>query len=261
MGLTIHYELKSNAKTTDEARDLVEALRERALKLPFKEVACLVEFKGDECDFNKAGKDDEHRWLKIQSQQYIHGGSHSFAGVTPSHIIAFSTWPGEGSEGANFGLCRYPKNIEIKGENVSTRLGTNFLWKSFCKTQYASDPECGGVGNFLKCHLAVISLLDHAKSLGILKSVSDEGGYWVKRDLEALVNEIGEWNEFIAAFSGTLKDAIGNLDKDAKLVSEISGHSDFERLEASFERKNPEETDNMRRTARVIATLIGDIAK
>lgn len=33
MGLTIHYKLKSDAKSTDEARRLVEALRECALIL------------------------------------------------------------------------------------------------------------------------------------------------------------------------------------------------------------------------------------
>lgn len=260
MGLTIHYKLKSNAESTDEARRLVEALREFALKLPFKEVGNIVEFKGEDCDFHKADKDDEYRWLKVQSQQYIDGGIHSFAGVIPSRIIAFTTWPGEGCEEANFGLCLYPESIEIEGENVSTGLGTGSLWKSFCKTQYASNPECGGVENFLKCHLAVISLLDHAKSMGILESVSDESDYWEKRDLEALVNGIGEWNEFIAAFSGALKDALGESDKDAKLVSEISKHPGFERMEAGFERKNPEQTDSMRRTARVIAALVGGIA-
>ena len=41
--------------------------------------------------------------------------------------------------------------------------------------QYASNPDCGGVENFLRCHLAVVKLLDHAATLGILKEVSDEG--------------------------------------------------------------------------------------
>jgi len=261
MGLTIHYKLKSDVKSTDEARGLVEKLRECALKLPF-EVGDIVEFKGEEeCDFNSKTNSDEYRWLKIQSQRHIDIERHRSARVTPSHIIAFSTQPGEGCEQANFGLCLYPESIEINGKKLPTGFGTGFYWGSFCKTQYASDPACGGVKNFLKCHLAVISLLDYAKSLGILGSASDESHYWEKRDLAALVNEIGEWNEFIAAFSGALKDALGESNKDVKLESAISKNQEFERLEAGLERKNPQETDSMKRTARAIAALVGDIAK
>jgi hypothetical protein len=42
-------------------------------------------------------------------------------------------------------------------------------------------------------------MLDHAKQLGILKSVSDEGDYWQGRDIEALARNVGEWNETLAA--------------------------------------------------------------
>lgn len=45
------------------------------------------------------------------------------------------------------------------------------------------------------------------------------------------------------------------LKSDAKSTDEARR---FEHLEAGFERKNLEETDNMKRTARVIAALIGD---
>ena len=44
-----------------------------------------------------------------------------------------------------------------------------------------------------------------AKELGCLAEVSDEGGFWQKRDFKALVQEIGSWNEMIAAFGGKLK--------------------------------------------------------
>ena len=44
-------------------------------------------------------------------------------------------------------------------------------WLSFCKTHYASDPRCGGLPNFLRCHLGVVALLDEAKNLGILGTV------------------------------------------------------------------------------------------
>ena len=262
MGLTIHYQLKSDTKLTEEARGLVEELREYALGLPFKEIGNIVEFKGEEgCDFNSKTDNDEYRWLKIQSQRYINTEPGCRVGVRPLHIIAFTTWPGEGCEAANFGLCFYPKSIEINGEKLPTKLGTGFSWRSFCKTQYASDPDCGGVKNFLKCHLAVIALLDYAKSLGILKSVSDEGGYWKKRHTKSLVSEVGEYNSLVAAFSGALKDAIEKSGKGGTLKSALSGNLEFERLEADFERKNPKAADNMRKTTRAIASLIGDTKK
>lgn len=253
MGLTIHYELKLATKYTEEARRRIEALRGHALRLPFKEVGEVMEFKDDACDYEKY-KDDEYRWLKIQSQQYITVGN-AHVGVIPEHIIAFTTWPGEGSEPANFGLCLYPESIERDGRKIITKLGTGFHWGSFCKTQYASDPECGGVENFLRCHLAVISLLDYAESIGILKSVSDEGKYWKKRDIEALASEVGEWNGFIAAFSGALKDAIGHIGNGLRLESEIAKNPNFEHIEASFEREHPDKMDAIRRTAHHLAAL------
>ena len=53
MGLTIHYSLHSTARSIDEARKLVEQLRQRALDLPFKRVGDIVDFTGDECDYDK----------------------------------------------------------------------------------------------------------------------------------------------------------------------------------------------------------------
>jgi hypothetical protein len=159
--------------------------------------------------------------------------------VKPQRVVAFSTWPGEGSEEANFGLAVFPKTIEVEDRSrwphrtkrVRTGLG-DWSWGSFCKTQYASNPECGGVENFLQCHLAVVKLLDHAAAIGILKEVSDEGDYWQKRDVKALAAEVGDWNTMIAGWSGRLKDAFGEA-----VESEITKYPNFEHLEAQGQRK------------------------
>ena len=82
--------------------------------------------------------------------------------------------------------------------------------------------------NFLRCHLTVIKLLDHAKSLGILADVYDEGDCWEKRDVKALAKEVGDWNTMIAGWSGRLKDVLGDA-----VQSEISEFPDFEHLEAA----------------------------
>ena len=72
-----------------------------------------------------------------------------------------------------------------------------------------------------------IKVLDQAKSLGILDEVSDEGDFWEKRNIRALAEEVGEWNEMIAAFAGQMKDVLGD-----ELEAPITDYSDFEHLEA-----------------------------
>ena len=236
MGLTIHYNLRSSTRSPQKARDLVARLRGRALDLPFERVDDIIELSGPACNFNRYNREQPHRWLLIQAGQYIDDPKregYSY-GITPTNVIAFSTWPGQGCEEANFGLCRYPATITVSDpahpgvrRKIHTGLGV-WTWGSFCKTQYASNPDCGGVNNFLRCHLSVIRMLDHAKELGILQHVSDEGDFWEKRDLEALAREVGEWNEMLAALAGRFKDAVGD-----EVLSAIAAFPNFEHLEAA----------------------------
>ena len=47
----------------------------------------------------------------------------SYFKVIPLHIIAFTTVPGDGSEPANFGLCRYPDlvvRVTVKVDAVTS---------------------------------------------------------------------------------------------------------------------------------------------
>jgi hypothetical protein len=73
--------------------------------------------------------------------------------------------------------------------------------------------------------------------------VSDEGGFWEKRDLPALVREIGSWNEMIAAFGGKLKDLLGN--GPGNLESAIAEFPNFERLEAAGQSQLPPELQKL----------------
>jgi hypothetical protein len=225
MGLTIHYKFQSNVQNRKAARQLIEQLRQKALDLPFKEVGEIIDISGEVADFGKLDQNDPLNWLIVQAGNYVVlvGRHHR---VTPTQVIAFSTWPGEGCEQANFGLSVYPKTIEVDGKTLRTGLSDR-SWSSFCKTQYASNPAVGGIENFLRCHLAVVKLLDGAADLGILKEVRDEGGYWYGRDLKALATEVGDWNTMIAGWAGRLKDSFGE-----GLVSEIAKFPNFEHLEA-----------------------------
>jgi hypothetical protein len=247
MGLTIHYSLRSRARKPERVREQLAGLRSRALDLPFKEVGELVEITGPACDFEQYDREHPHRWLLIQASQYVSHPRHKEYSypVAPTHIIAFSTWPGEGCEPANFGLCRYPATIEIHdpvgsgcdythGRQRKIRTGlAGWRWGSFCKTQYASNAEYGGVPHFLRCHLAVVKLLDRAKELGILERVSDEGDYWRDRNVEVLARCVGEWNSMLAGWAGQLKDALEDQGEGLSLQAGILEYPNFEHLEAA----------------------------
>ena len=233
MGLTIHYSLQSDTSSPNKARKLIEQLRQKALDLPFKEVGEIVDVACSEADFDKLDRDDPNRWLLIQAGQYVQRGERHYR-ISPERVIAFSAWPGEGSEEANMGLAVYPKTMEVDGKRVRTNLG-QWSWSSFCKTQYASNPEYGGVEHFLRCHLAVVKLLDHAKTLGLLIEVKDEGDFWEKRDVQALAKEVGDWNTMLAGWAGRFKDAFGE-----GIVSEIANFPNFEHLEAKGEQRRTE---------------------
>ena len=189
------------------------------------------------------------RWLLIQATGSVEvkpkGKKQDYTtyyDVMPSRLIGFDTWPGEGCEPSNYGLCQYPQKINTDHGPLKTGL-SGWHWSSFCKTQYSSNPQCGGVPNFLRCHLTVIAMLDRAKQLGCLEEVSDESGFWERRDLQALVKEIGSWNEWIAALGGKLKDLTGN--GGVALDSAIAQFPNFEQLEAAGQSKLPPELQKL----------------
>ena len=267
MGLTIHYQL---ATAGDEAhsRKLVQQLRQAALDLPLQRVGDVAEFRGDECNWKQRAKDDPHRWLLIQARTQIElpvepsekrRGISREMDVLPQHVIAFETEPGEGCEPANFGLCHFPREVaHPEFGKVQTKL-SGWWWHSFTKTHYASDPRCGGLPNFLRCHLGVVALLDEAKKLGVLGTVSDEGGFWETRSLDRLTKEIGKQSAMLASVLGVLKDAVGQAPGGAGTVeAPIAGYPNFEHLEAEGQRLLPEQLRTMLKAPARSRLLPGD---
>lgn len=248
MGLTVHWKFRAPANMTPEGiKAICEKMRQHALTLPFEQVDDkLIERIGThDCNFEnfrvqKGEVETEEQanlgWLLIQASEYLRvpgprgeKGTHYSFGVTPIHIIGFSTWPAPGCESMNISFAKFPETIERyhngKHRTYKTRK-QGWTGRGFCKTQYANEY---GIPNFLRAHGCVISMLDKAKELDILKYVSDEGNYWTKRNAKELVKEIGEWDNMIAAFAGSLKDAVEG--HGAELVAPILERQDFEHLE------------------------------
>lgn len=102
--------------------------------------------------------------------------------IRPHPLVCFPVWPGKGCEPAAFGFCNLPA---VEG----------WQWSYSCCTQPASRPEHGGLENFLRCHLAVIGLLDAIKRAGLAEvEVIDDGGYWERRDPKKLAEGVRAWN-------------------------------------------------------------------
>ncbi|RMH70738.1 MAG: hypothetical protein D6675_08455 [Gemmatimonadetes bacterium] len=222
MGLSIHYQFKLDTDLVDNACVVVEQLRDIAAGLPFRHVTEVIHLQGEQCDPDRR---DAFTWLKVQAQFYLPHGGH-YLKVAPDQLIGFAADPGEGSEKAHFGLCRYPQTVTVADETIATGLD-GWQWQSACKTQYASDPRYGGSPNFLQAHLLVVAVLDVAQKLGILQHVDDEGGYWEHRDSEQLVEKVHHYNQLVAGMVGALSDA----GQDVGLAP-ILAYPNFEHLEA-----------------------------
>ena len=134
---------------------------------------------------------------------------------------------------------------------IKTGLASTWRYSTFCKTQYASGTQYGGIPNFIRCHLCVIHLLDRIGELPTMKvDINDEGKYgrsyytddpWAEErvytwhdgqyDVKALVQEVGEWNEMLAVQFGALNDMLKASNSELTLESPISAFPDFEHLE------------------------------
>ena len=296
MGLTIHWEIKSEAKYAAAARASVEAMRQICLNLPFAGVGEVIHLPTADAIVTAKEVDGDLGWLAIQSGRYVDypWNRRVSCGVLPIELIAFTVEVGPGSEPANVGLCRYPPSIDVKYDknddarfqtaddsgfhtfdfykwykhfrmhgkrlimpdtskgNVSipTRL-TGWSWGSFCKTQYASGY---GIGNFLRCHISLITALERINKLpGVAVCIDDEGGYgpstystdWREAENEgrkpiyrehkgrhspaALAATVDDCNETIAALAGEMKDALSAT--GLSMETPITEFDDFEALE------------------------------
>ena len=216
MGLTINYELSvsENLKVA-VVRELTQRVARYAEKIGCAEVG----------QVRRAAGDHKSAGLFVQAGRPEDG---CFGIIPPESGWLVDIWPGEGCEGATFGLCDYPRLTPYLGGWVRTGFVRGWLLKSSCKTQYASEH---GWQHFLKCHKQIISLLDFWRDLGVKVEVSDEGCYWETRSEEPLKERLGLYDGLIAALAGMFKDASGAPDGPFKVESPIFDYAHFERLE------------------------------
>lgn len=269
MGLTINFGIESNTNSPKVARQLLEKIRQIALDTPFEHVGEVGEY------FNV---DDPRDWHLIQSSEYIRypWNNHISTAVYPEHLYVFSIAVGNGCEELNIGLGKYPKTLVVdyrpyqdtkfldkdgrfsyskwsdyarkKGiyaldyeksypKEIKTNL-SRYRWGSFCKTEYTSLPDCGGIENFIRCHLNIIKFLDKVKLIPKLDVfVDDEGEYgdFSRNNIEyngtyslqTLLKNKDVSAQSIAALVGQIKDTVGS----ENLFAPILKDPNFEQLE------------------------------
>jgi hypothetical protein len=232
MGLTISWDWQA-PDGGKEAESIIAQMHKRAMDLPFESVGEIVHFKGEDARFERGRPDDEFRWFKLQAQRSHWNREAKFEWDCPAmEIVGFDINVAPGSEWMSVFLATYPKTIlaadQESGRPKRIRTGLHgWSGKGFSKTQYASDPRCGGVANFLRAHLSICRMLDHARELGLEVHVADDAKFFECQDIPALIQTLGEWNQQIAAFVGAFTDMVG---KDVH--APIRGFPNFEHLEA-----------------------------
>lgn len=254
MGLTIYYRWKIKADA-NAARSLVRKLHARVSKLPFDQVTDVSEYNPPDGKYAFEQADWEGSpWRPgdmYVTRKRADGESESVC-VPGLHVLCFMANL-KGSETAMFGLASHPPVVVHREDVIThddggeswgetrhinagdpiefpTRLKGWYSWSAFCKTQYAANPKFGGAANFLRAHLAVFGAVDGAKELGLKTHIRDDGHYWRHRSEAKLLEELKNYDELIAGFTGRLGDVLGNA--SGRVVAPIKERPDFEHLEA-----------------------------
>lgn len=165
MSTTLNYSFVAKDFQESEIHQIIERLHDKALQLPFRSVGEIVDFSGDGVT-NRFPREDSIRRLLIKPQN---------DGQRLSRVIGFLVELGDGEGALAIALAQY------SGDQ------SKWSWNSICQTWVSGTKKCGGIPNFLRCHLAVVALLDCASGLGMEVEVSGAANYWRNRDIKSLL--------------------------------------------------------------------------
>jgi hypothetical protein len=189
MGLAIHFSL-ALPETRDPAVAATQLARLRlaAERYPFHLITPIWRFRNAECGAGNGSPLREPRDRLRTAARYraTLPGTDCQLELEPREILGFVIRVGRRCESLPLGLARYPLLAPYGGEPYPTGL-PGWHWRATCVTQYAS--LCG-FEYFLRCHQAVIAVLDQARALGFGVTVEDEGGYWTHRDVSRLLEAV-----------------------------------------------------------------------
>ena len=235
MGLSICYELRLPGNTSEvRVTEIVEQLRDRSRALDLDHTSPIYRLSLAELQIDRTPS-----WTSLDFFFYVvasvtlglrdNDASYGDQAVEQTAAIGFAAHPGRDCEAASFGFVRpLLRHAPANSENPTD--WNKWIWYACCKTQYASTVSSE---HLIRCHLAIIELLEEASRLGVDVTVHDETGYWETRSTEHLVAEVEKMNRVVAAFGGALHDAVS---PEKSVAGSIFEHPEFERLETKGRR-------------------------
>ena len=217
MGLHLNFDLRlPGSAPAERVLELLERLRAFAQRTAARRVSSIYSTR-TEWDGSQPGADRLegffHLWAEILSKPWRDESDPEIE-VDPLSALGFVILPGKGSEAATVGFIR--RRFPDTGAE-------EWHWSTHCKTQYASIVSDE---HLVRCHSALVEILDHAIALGIEVDVHDETGYWESRDPAVLLASVQRMNHLVAKFAGQLSDAL-----PVKIEAPIFEHPGFEHLE------------------------------
>src|SRR4051812_18895649 len=194
MSLHICYRLLLPGNTAvDDIRDKVGALKAFAETIGFDKVVGPAEYSPD--DLVEDG--DPPDFGRICALTMC-GDPPDFydLGFGEPCAITFAIAPGAECDPAILGFIA-PGSRSQAGLPEDDLHPGEWIWSGACGIGNAASIS---EAHFLKCHLGLIRVLDHAATLGITVEVEDETGYWQHRSSERLVEFVREiaWQEKLA---------------------------------------------------------------
>ena len=174
MSLRLCYRLTLPGDTSvDDVRARLQSLKDFADTVGFERVFPLTEYTPDEL----ADADDKEIVKIIVSTLCADPPDFYGAGYGSPCVMAMAIAPGDECEPAILGFIAPGARSDIGGPDDDLHPG-EWFWSGACQTQYASRISDE---HFLRCHIGLVRVLDHAAAIGITVGVEDETGYWDDR--------------------------------------------------------------------------------
>jgi hypothetical protein len=229
MGLSICFDMRMPRETPDDRiAEILSSLHRHAATVQLNHRTPMYQLKlGELLERRTPSWTDYdfffHTIASVTREMRDHSSDYKDEFAEREAATGFVVHPGRGCEAAAFGFVR-PLLDSAPSDAKNTDWNTWCLY-GCCKTQYASAVS---EEHFVRCHLAIVELLDQAVRLGVDVTVRDEGGYWETRSKDHLLGEVETMNRLVAAAAGALHDTISPR---MRVEGSIFQHSDFERLE------------------------------
>ncbi len=228
MPLAVEFRLSApGTLSADEARQLVTQAHNRAADMHAQGRFEAISPLWPDPHARRAGI--HLLWFRARGQP----NGEDRAPVWPDESFLFRLGVGKNCGLLSIGLCRYPPKVRYKGRTRSTRLTSDWQFRSFTETHYAS---LHGWDYFRRCHTAVIDLLDGWRGLGFRVRIKDECKYWPGRSVSTLRSTIDRINSVLAAGAGQFLDTqepnSPGTHQNSPDRPAILRHPQFEHLEA-----------------------------